>query len=52
MAGREDEARVAAAEVLKLNPKFSLERFVKIHPYKDPSMRERYINSLRKAGLK
>jgi hypothetical protein len=41
----------AAAEILKINPQFSLERFVKVHPYKDPEMRERYYNSLRKAGL-
>jgi TolB-like protein/Tfp pilus assembly protein PilF len=52
MAGRDEEACTAAAEVIKINPKFSLERFVKVHPYKDPAMRERYINSLRKAGLK
>lgn len=52
MAGREEEARAAAAEILKINPKFSLERFVKVHPYKDPVMRERYYNSLRRAGLK
>jgi adenylate cyclase len=32
MAGREKEARAAAAEVLKINPKFSLDQFAKIHP--------------------
>jgi adenylate cyclase len=52
MAGREKEAREAAAEVLKINPKFSLEQFAKIHPYKDPVTKDRYIDSLRKAGLK
>ena len=52
MAGREKEARAAAAEVLKINPRFSLEQFAKIHPYKDPATKERYIDSLRKAGLK
>jgi len=52
MAGREKEARAAAAEVLKINPKFSLERFAKIHPYKDPTTKDRFIDSLRKAGLK
>lgn len=52
MAGREKEARAAADEVLKINPKFSLEHFAKIHPYKDPATKERYIDSLRKAGLK
>jgi len=52
MAGREKEARAAAAEVLKINPKFSLEQFAKVHPYKDPATKERLIDSLRKAGLK
>lgn len=52
MAGREKEAREAAAEVLKINPRFSLEQFAKIHPYKDPATKDRYIDSLRKAGLK
>ncbi len=52
MAGREKEARAAATEVLRINPKFSLEQFAKIHPYKDPATKDRYIDSLRKAGLK
>jgi adenylate cyclase len=52
MAGQEKKARAAAAEVIKINPKFSLEQFAKIHPYKDPTTKERYIDSLRKAGLK
>ncbi len=52
MMGLEKEARASAAEVLKINPKFSLEQFAKIHPYKDPATKERYIDSLRKAGLK
>jgi TolB-like protein/Tfp pilus assembly protein PilF len=51
-AGRYDEARTAAAEVLKANPKFSLERFAKILPYKDQSYIDRTIDALRKAGLK
>jgi adenylate cyclase len=52
MAGREKEAREAAVEVLKINPKFSLEKLEKIHPYKDIPEKERYFNALRKAGLK
>jgi tetratricopeptide (TPR) repeat protein len=52
MAGHEKEARAIAAEVFKINPKFSLEQFVKILPYKDPATKDRYIDSLRKAGLK
>jgi len=52
MAGREKEARAAAAGFLKINPKFPLEQFAKIHPYKDLATKERYIDSLRKTGLK
>jgi TolB-like protein/Flp pilus assembly protein TadD len=52
MAGREKEAYAAADEVLKINPKFSLERLEKIHPYKELVAKERYFDALRKAGLK
>ena len=51
-AGREDEARGAAAEVLRIDPNFSLERFSVANPMKDPAKKERWISSLRKAGLK
>jgi len=51
-AGREDEARAAAAEILRIDPSFSLERLAGANPMKDPAKRERYFNSLRKAGLK
>ncbi|MBS3919301.1 MAG: hypothetical protein KG012_10465, partial [Deltaproteobacteria bacterium] len=52
MAGREKEARAAAAQVLKINPKFSLEQIEKTTPHKDPAIKARFIDSLRKAGLK
>jgi len=52
LSGRMEEARVAATEVLRINPKFSLEQFAKATPHKDPHLRERFIDSLRKAGLK
>jgi adenylate cyclase len=52
MAGHGKEARTAAEEVFRINPKFSLERLEKIHPYKDLATKERYFDSLRKAGLK
>lgn len=44
-AGRDKEARTQAAEVMRINPHFSLERFSK-------TAGPRLINSLRKAGLK
>ena len=51
-AGREDEARAAAAEILRIDPDFSLERLAGANPMKDPAKKERFIDSLRKAGLK
>jgi hypothetical protein len=53
LMGREKEARAQAKEVLKLNPKFSIDYFVRVLPYKDQSLSEKYyFNPLRKAGLK
>ncbi len=51
LAGRQEEARIEAAEVLRLNPKFSSVRFGKIVPFKNQADREHYISALRKAGL-
>jgi adenylate cyclase len=51
MAGREEEARAAAKEALRINPKFSVERYMKTYPLKDPVARERFAQALRKAGL-
>ena len=50
--GKEAEARAEAVEVLRLNPKFSLEVHKERAPIKDPAMLERHIAALRKAGLK
>jgi TolB-like protein/class 3 adenylate cyclase/Flp pilus assembly protein TadD len=49
--GRTEEARAHAAEVLRINPKFSLEYLTKIAQYKNKTDFERYFESLRKAGL-
>ena len=46
------EARKAAAEVLKIDPKFSLDKFTIASPHKDPSNTERLLDLLRKTGLK
>jgi hypothetical protein len=48
--GRENEARSEGAEVLRIDPKFSIERYVKGMP--DQSRRDRIADALRKAGLK
>ena len=50
--GRDAEARAEAAEVLRINPKFSLEVHKQRVPIKDPAMLERHLAALRKAGLK
>ena len=52
MMGREKEARAEAAEVLRINPKFSVDFWAKAIPYKDQSVTDKYIDALRKAGLK
>jgi len=50
--GQATEARAEAAEVLRLNPNFSLAVHKQRMPIKDPAMLERHIAALRKAGLK
>jgi adenylate cyclase len=50
--GQAAEARAEAAEVLRLNPRFSLEVHKERVPIKDPAVLERHIAALRKAGLK
>ena len=50
--GRLAEAQAAAAEVLRINPQFSLTVHREREPVKDPTMLERHIAALRKAGLK
>jgi adenylate cyclase len=52
MMGQEKEARAEAAEVLRINPKFSVDYYAKVLSYKDQSEIDKFINALRKAGLK
>jgi adenylate cyclase len=52
MMGREQEARAEAAEVLRINPKFTMDYYVKTLPYKDQSLTESLVAACRKAGLK
>jgi adenylate cyclase len=52
-AGHDKEARIEAAELLRINPKFSLEKHAKSMTFKNQEDRERaFIAPLRKAGLK
>ena len=50
--GREEEARAEVAQVLRLNPNYSLETLKKMNLQKDPALAERSLAALRKAGLK
>jgi adenylate cyclase len=50
--GQEAEAQAEGAEVLRLNPNFSLEVHRQRMPIKDPVVLERHLEALRKAGLK
>jgi adenylate cyclase len=48
---RIEEARAAWAELLKVNPNFSLEQRARVLPYKDPRDFQRIVEGLAKAGL-
>jgi tetratricopeptide (TPR) repeat protein len=52
MMGREKEARAAAVEIMKINPKFSLEWYAKTIYFKNQNDIDKTIDALRKAGLK
>ncbi len=52
LLGRDEEARAAAAEVLKIDPNFSVERYVKDWPDKDQEPVKRFIEALHIAGLR
>lgn len=49
--GRTEEAKLAATEVLRVNPKFSIEAYTRILRYRDPSEITRLQIGLRNAGL-
>jgi tetratricopeptide (TPR) repeat protein len=51
-SGRDEEARIEAAEVLRIQPKFSVKKFEKKLKYKNQEDIERAISALRKAGMK
>jgi len=50
--GQKAKARAEAAEVLRLNPHFSLEVHRQREPLKDPAQLERQLAALRRAGLR
>ncbi|MCJ7784032.1 MAG: tetratricopeptide repeat protein, partial [Desulfobacterales bacterium] len=52
MMGREKEARAEAEEVLRINPKYSVDSWAKTTALKDQSEIDRIADALHKAGLK
>jgi len=52
LAGREQEARAAAGEALRIDPKFSVARMETVRPDKDRAVAKRLCDALREAGLK
>jgi adenylate cyclase len=50
-SGQLEEARTEAAEVLRINPVFTIESWKRLAVYRDPRDAEHRINGLRKAGL-
>ena len=51
LAGRQEEARAEAAEVMRIDPQFSLERYAKALPLRQ-ALVDQMVENLRKAGLK
>jgi adenylate cyclase len=51
-AGREEEARYQAEELLRMDPAFSVDKWAEILFIKDQAEADRFIGALRKAGLK
>ncbi len=49
--GRKEEAQAELAEVLRISPRASLEVQRERMPFKDQALLERFIGTLRKAGL-
>jgi adenylate cyclase len=52
MMGRDEEARAEIAEVRRINPKFSVDFFIRTSALKDRAKIDDIANALRKAGLK
>ena len=52
LSGRDEDARVQAAEVLRIQPMFSLKGVEKKLTYRKKPDREQFLGALRKAGLK
>ena len=49
--GRHEEAREMWRELMAINPKYSLERWRRVMPYRNPETLDRLLDGLRKADL-
>jgi adenylate cyclase len=49
--GWKEDAQAEVAEVLRINPKFSVENYAKHNPSKDEASQKSFIESMRKVGL-
>ncbi len=49
--GRDEDARAQGAEVLRVNPKFTLAKYAESLTYRDPAQSEKTLQALRSAGL-
>ena len=52
MMGRDEDARAQAKEVLRIDPNFSVDSYSKSRLYKNKDDWNRYMDALRKAGMK
>jgi adenylate cyclase len=50
-SGRDKEASEAVKSVLRIDPKFSGQKYAQMHQYKDPALTTQVLGLLRKAGL-
>jgi tetratricopeptide (TPR) repeat protein len=48
---RANDAKAEVVSILQIQPDFSLARFAATQPFKDFASRDRYLNTLREAGL-
>jgi len=51
LSGRDEQARAQAAEVLRIQPRFTIKNFEKKLTYKRKEDSEKFLGALRKAGL-
>jgi tetratricopeptide (TPR) repeat protein len=49
--GQVKEARAAAENILRIEPKGSISTYAQSQPYRDEELRDRIVEGLRKAGL-